>query len=137
MDDDDKQKKVERAAELNDAIRKHDDAKKRDGEQLGKILDAMSGLTQGMRAFQSRLDALESKHLEGHGGPRQRNLVTGDGGSPSRSPYSNGPADDSAAVVRSPFSTGDDHGKAPEPGEPRPTVADSAADPYDPNNAIF
>jgi hypothetical protein len=128
MNDDDKQKKVERAAELDAAIRKHDDDRKRDGEQLGKILDAMSGLTQGMRAFQSRLDALESKHLEGHGGPRQRNLVTGDGGSPSRSPYSNGPADDSAAVVRSPFSTGDDHGKAPEPGEPRPTVADSADD---------
>src|SRR6516165_5481702 len=106
MDDDNKQKKVERAAELNDAIRKHDDAKKRDGEQLDKLLDAMSGLTSGLRSFQSRLDALESKHLEGHGGPRQRNLVTGE--PPGRSPLSNGPADDSAAVVRSPFTTSSD-----------------------------
>src|SRR6516164_6219979 len=68
---------------------------------------------------------LSDKHLEGHGGPRQRSLVTGDGGSPPVGPYSNGPADDSAAVVRSPFSTGDDHGKVPEPGEPKAVVADS------------
>ena len=54
------------------------------------------------------------------------------GGSPQRGPLSNGPAD-SNAPVRGPFSTGDDHGKALEPGEPRPTVADSA----DPNDAIF
>jgi hypothetical protein len=137
MPDDDKTK---RAAEIGAAIKKadddkkrQDDDKKRDGETLDKLLDALSGLTQGMRSFQSRLDALESKHLEGHGGPRQRNLVTGDGGSPPRSPLSNGPADDSAAVVRSPISTGDDHGKTHEFGEPRSTAADSA----DPNDAIF
>jgi hypothetical protein len=41
-------------------------------------------------------------------------------------------------VVRSPFTTSsDDHGKIPEVGEPRSTVADSAAGPNDPNNAIF
>jgi len=138
MDDDDKQKKVERAAELNDAIRKHDDAKKRDGEQLDKLLDAMSGLTSGMRAFQSRLDALESRHLPMHGASHRGvdPVPRADGGSPSVGPYSNGPAD-ASAVVRGPFSTGDDHGKVREPGEPHPTVADSAADPNDPNAAIF
>jgi hypothetical protein len=134
MDDDNKQKKVERAAELNEAIRKHDDAKKRDGEQLDKLLDAMSGLTSGLRAFQSRLDALESRHLPMHGAShRGVDPVPADGGSPPRGPYSNGPADDSAAVVRSPFSTGDDHGKPRESGEPKATVADSS----DPNDAIF
>jgi hypothetical protein len=122
-----------KAAELDAAIKDGAKRKAEHAQALDKLLDAMTGLTSGMRAFQLRLDALESKHLEGHGGPRQRNLVTGE--PPGRSPLSNGPAD-SNAPVRSPFSTGDDHGKAPEPGEPRPTVAD-AADPNDPNDAIF
>jgi len=129
MSDDDKMK---RAAELNDAIRKHDDERKRESEQLDKLLASLDSVAQGMKSFSARLDALESKHLEGHGGPRQRSLVTGDGGSPPVGPYSNGPAD-ASAVVRSPFSTGDNHGKMREPGKPRPTVADSA----DPNDAIF
>jgi hypothetical protein len=128
MSDDDKQKKVERAAELNEAIRKHDDGKKRASEQLDRLLSSLDAVADGMKSFSTRLDTLESEHLRMRGsGHRASTVVPTDGGSPPRSPLSNGPAD-SNAPVRSPFSTGDDHGKPREPGEPRPTVADSDDD---------
>jgi hypothetical protein len=125
--------KHQKAAELDAAIK---DGAKRKADMEGnidKLLDAMSGLTAGMRSFQTRLDALESSHLKMHGSAhRGPDTVPTDGGSPPRSPLSNGPAD-SNAPVRGPFSTGDDHGKVREPGEPHPTVADSD----DPDDAIF
>jgi hypothetical protein len=127
-----------KAADLDAAIK---DGARRKADMEGnidKLLTAMDGLASGMAECQERLAKLEkggsSGHLPMHGSHhRGVDLVPADGGSPPRGPYSNGPADDSAAVVRSPFSTGDDHGKPREPGEPRPTVADSA----DPNDAIF
>jgi hypothetical protein len=131
--------KHQKAADLDAAIK---DGARRKADMEGnidKLLTAMDGLTSGMAECQERLAKLEkggsSGHLPMHGSHhRGVDPVSADGGSPPRSPYSNGPADDSAAVVRSPFSSSsDDDGKAREFGEPRSTVADSD----DPNCAIF
>jgi hypothetical protein len=73
-----------------------------DGEQLDKLLDAMSGLTQGMRR------------------PKDRVIRIGGISNASRSTslncveYFMSAAADTAcrAWVRGPFSTGDDHGKS-------------------------
>jgi hypothetical protein len=120
-----KQKQAEqqaaRAAEIQSAIETADAAKRRadaeDGGNVDKILKELRLISTACDGFGRRLDALESKHLEGHGGPRQRTLVTGDRGEPG----------DGKELPRHP-QYDDDHGKASEPGEPRSTVADSDDD---------
>jgi hypothetical protein len=104
-----------KAAELDGAIK---DAAKRKIDMEGNIDKVLEKLT----AISTRLDALEYRHLEGHGGPRQRSLVTGDRGEPGGGKN----------LPRRP-QYDDDHGKVLEPGEPKAVVADSG----DPNDAIF
>jgi hypothetical protein len=119
--------KHQKAAELDAAIK---DGAKRKADMEGnidKLLTALDGITSSMSGFHERLKKIEqggsSGHLPMHGAShRGVDIVPGDGepqGGPGRSPIS------------------DDHGKPREPGEPHPTAADSAADPNDPNNAIF